>query len=241
MNKNKMIPLLITSCVVSNAPLTVLSDSNKRLQSTMNALFMLSEYCREVPIVICDGSGYDFSDERELLENIFQNIEFLNFHNDSEGVKRFGKGYGEGQIVNFALANSEILKKYDAFAKCTSKLWLSNYFECIKVFSGRAAFLTAPFFSPDKVDTRFYIISKDFYLGKFSSIHTRVDDLNGRHLEHVFFEVIDNMPYRQVIGREIADIYGHSGSVGIHFKPSKIKNFIKKMKVMFAVILNLKV
>ncbi|MCV3251677.1 hypothetical protein OGZ16_15720, partial [Escherichia albertii] len=61
MNKNKMIPLLITSCVVSNAPLTVLSDSNKRLQSTMNALFMLSEYCREVPIVICDGSGYDFS------------------------------------------------------------------------------------------------------------------------------------------------------------------------------------
>ena len=78
-----MIPLLITSCVVSNAPLTVLSDSNERLQSTMNALLTLSERCREVPIVICDGSGYDFAGERELLESKFQNIEFINFHNDS--------------------------------------------------------------------------------------------------------------------------------------------------------------
>ncbi|WP_333848966.1 hypothetical protein [Leclercia sp.] len=236
-----MTPLLITSCVVSNAPLTVLSDSNARLQSTMNALLELAKNCREVPIVICDGSGYEFTNERKALQNIFKEIEFLSFHNDSDSVKLYGKGYGEGQIVNFALEHSRILKKYDAFAKCTSKLWPSNYLECINAFSGHAAFLTAPFFSPDKVDTRFYIIKKQYYLDKFSNIHTKVDDLNGRHLEHVFFEVIDGLPYRDVIGRIIPEMYGHSGSVGIHFKPSKAKNFIKKMKVLFATALNLKV
>lgn len=241
MAKNEMTPLLITSCVVSNAPLTVLNDRNARLQSTMNALLALSERCYEVPIVICDGSGYDFTDEQELLKSKFKEIEFLSFNNDSESVKLYGKGYGEGQIVNYAIANSQILNQHDAFAKCTSKLWPSNYLECINAFSGRAAFLTAPFFSPDKVDTRFYIIQKQYYLDEFANVHTKVDDLNGRHLEHVFFEVIDGLPYRDVIGRVIPEVYGHSGSVGIHFKPSKLKNHIKKVKVVCARTLNLNV
>ncbi|WP_127904523.1 hypothetical protein [Aeromonas caviae] len=241
MSNNEMIPLLISSCVVSNAPLTVLSDKKQRLQSTVNALLALSVSCRNVPIVICDGSGYDFSCEKELLQEKFDRIEFLSFHNDSDSVRLYGKGYGEGQIVNYALEHSSILKEYDFFAKCTSKLWPSNYLQCIKNFSGKSAFLTAPFLSPDKVDTRFYIINKQFYIDNFYNVHTKVDDLNGRHLEHVFFEVIDNMPYKDVIGRIIPEIYGHSGSVGVHFKPSKTKNIIKKLKVMCAVALSMKV
>ncbi|WNP36057.1 hypothetical protein RN333_07550 [Enterobacter kobei] len=241
MQKNDMIPLLITSCVVSNAPLTVLSDSNARLNSTINALLEISDRCYDVPVVVCDGSGYDFANEKEFLESKFKRIEFLSFHNDSNSVRLYGKGYGEGEIVNYALANSKILNEYDIFAKCTSKLWPSNYIKCIKAFSGNAAFLTAPFFSPDKVDTRFYIIRKQYYISKFSNVHLKVDDLNGRHLEHVFFEVINNLPYREVIGREIPEVYGHSGSVGIHFKPSRLKNFIKKIKARSAIFLNLKV
>ncbi|WP_437880299.1 hypothetical protein [Pseudomonas sp. LRF_L74] len=206
------------------------------MRSTMMALLKFSELCRDIPIVICDGSGYDFSNEQKLLKNKFSNLEFLSFHNDSERVRTLGKGYGEGQIVCYALAHSEILKKYDDFAKCTSKLWVSNYRACVDGFTGMAAFLTAPFFSPDKVDTRFYIVNKAFYFEHLLHAHEKVDDLNGFHLEHAFFNAIRGMPYRRVLGKNIPETYGHSGSVGIHFKPSKIKNLIKKSKVVLGVL-----
>lgn len=189
-------PLLITSSVHSHAPFVKLSSAEERISLTLEGLdkwLMLNDRLR---IVICDGSSFDFS---ELIRARFPqaNIDCLFFENDQEAVFEFGKGWGEGEIVKYALHNSSLLRRSRLFAKCTSKIFLSNFAEIFKFWNG--TFLCdckiANAYDADKInlkwiDTRFYIIDKHLYLDKFVNAHLDVRDRENRYLEHCFKDVV---------------------------------------------------
>ncbi|HGC5044181.1 TPA: hypothetical protein ACIYP2_005853, partial [Escherichia coli] len=126
------IPVLVTSCISPNAPLTNLSDENSRLLHTLKAIRELSKNADS--IVICDGSDYDLTkdihNDKQILNK--DSIEIIHFKNDTESVKSYGKGYGEGEIIEYALMNSRYLSNAESFAKITSKLYVDNYKQCIK-------------------------------------------------------------------------------------------------------------
>jgi len=178
-------PLLITSCVSTSAPLTTLSNPTERINLTVKFIGAWLSAFPQLKIVICDGSGFNFS---QTLDNLFPTacIEVISFMNDASSVSMYGKGYGEGEIINYALENSRILKESSLFAKVTSKMWVKNFEDCVKIFNGQ--FLAAPQFqalpSRDKIflefiDTRFFISDLKFYLSTLSKAHLRVRDLEG--------------------------------------------------------------
>lgn len=213
-------PLLVTSCINPSAPLTNLSNPTDRLALTIEFLMRWLEKFPSIRIVICDGSDFNFD---PILHDVFPTaeIECLHFQNSAKSVSRYGKGYGEGEIVNYAIANSKTLKSADYFAKITSKLYLKNFEDCLELWNGRfAAFAQFKLIeSRDKVafcmlDTRFYIASKSFYFKYLSDAHLNVRDLDGYYLEHSFKDhlVKNNI---ESFGLPFAPIFeGVSGSSG---------------------------
>lgn len=163
-------PLLITSYINAEHSTTVeLKDSAERLRLTMNAIEAWLKMDPSLSIVVCDGSN---SNQRDLIKRRFpkSQIEWISFQNSTDLVEKYGKGYGEGEIISYALEHSNILKNQDVFMKCTAKLWVKDYQKIIQKFPGhflaKAFFKNVLTFKPTEleyIDTRFFVSSKVFF------------------------------------------------------------------------------
>ena len=222
--------LLISSAVTVTAPFTALIDSSLRISSTLHAIKKWLEYSRDMKIVICDGTGFDFS---SLLQEYFPgaNSECLYFHNDTNQVSTKGKGYGEGEIIEYALQHSTLLSTSDFFAKCTSKLWVANYHQCLQLWNGHilvnARFLMAPTLDNvalESIDTRFYLINKNLYLSKFLHAHESVTDYEHHYLEHCFKDVITAHGIASCVFPISPIIHGISGTTGEDYQVTNSLN-----------------
>jgi len=229
------IPILITSALKPSAKYTALQDFELRLDATIKALNSFIAIGVK-HIVICDGSGVNLGPF--LMKRVPENdatIEILYFTNDVDKVWLQGKGYGEGEIIDFALENSLLLKRFDYFAKCTGKLWVANYRRIVKNFNGVFVSNYIGRFSPSSLDTRFYIVEKNFYLSYLRDAFKETDDDNGNYLECVFFQRITKSGFKHWISTPYIRIFGLSGSSGNVTMPSRmncilrtVRNYVQK-------------
>lgn len=214
--------VLLTSAINVSAPRTALSEPSRRLEETLKSIEMWRRMPGVGKIVLCDGSGFDFP-MIALGSRDGADVEVLSFTNDVEEVGRKGKGYGEGQIVSHALAHSRFLSTESVFAKCTGKLWVSNFRRCLRGFNGVAAFDYAGWLQPTSIDTRFYIVQKSFYLDVLSDAHVGVDDSRGIYLEHVFAQALAAKKLASYAMSPTPRIEGVSGSMGVAYETREMK------------------
>ena len=185
-------PLLITSSVNVHSPASKLRNVWLRQSFTLQAI---SKWIKQVPglnIILCDGSGHDFS---HIISDKFPGltIECLSFQNSYELVARYGVGYGEGEIINYALKNSALLNSAQYFVKCSAKLWLLNsrhlrLFDSKKDLTANFGFSTLDRLissSPTYMDTRCYCVNRTFYHKYFESAYKEVSDIANNPLEAV--------------------------------------------------------
>ena len=232
--KPNLPPILLTSCVIVSDHSVSLKDENSRIRLTIESIEKWLGISPDLRLVICDGSNFDFS--RIVLEKFPEaNIECLFFENNKELVALYGKGYGEGEIVKYALQNSVILKESDFFAKCTSKLWVENFFECLEGWNG--TFLCKGYFSNVfsfrktqflYVDTRFYLVNKSFYLKNLVFAYLNVGNKPGLSLEHCFRDVILKNKYEGILFNVPPVICGVGGGSGTYYK-NNLKRRIKEV------------
>jgi hypothetical protein len=211
-----------------------LKDKDSRIGFTIESIEKWLATSADLRLVICDGSNFDFS---EIVFERFPgaSIECLCFENNKKLVALHGKGYGEGEIVNYAIANSVYLGESDFFAKCTSKLWVENFLECLQGWNG--SFLCkgyfADVFSPLRktrfayVDTRFYLVSKSFYLKHLVSTYRDVGGAGGLSLEDCFRDVILREGLGKVMFNVPPVICGVGGGSGTYYK-NNLKRRIKE-------------
>ena len=229
-------PLLLTSSVIPIDLSGRLNDPTLRIKYTLESVkeWLLRE--PTLKIVICDGSGFDFSD---LMKSRFPtvNIECLSFMNDSTQIAIHGKGFGEGEIIRYALEHSNVMKESEVFIKCTAKLWVANFDQCLlqwnKQFICGAYF--ANVYSYKKtilkfVDTRFYISRKDFYLKHFSVVHTQLGNIAGRSIEDAFLDVIQHEKMKHIFFRTPPVICGVGGGSGKYYKSGVIRVLKDRMR-----------
>ena len=233
-------PLLLTSCVTISAPSTQIQDKDNRIALTIASIERWLHITNNLKIVICDGSNYDFS---AILSEKFPNhqIESLFFNNDSESVALYGKGYGEGEIIKYALEKSVFLNESEYFAKCTSKLWVDNFYECLYFWNG--TFLCDCDFSYLKnfklitfksVDTSFYLVNNVFYKNNFLTAHIHVRENNRHWLEHCFKDIVIANKLNKFMLPVAPIVRGVSGTSGYENKYSfldKANDTIKRLLV----------
>ena len=80
-------------------------------------------------IVIADATGGCLLDSEEilLLKEIGVDVEQISYCQNEELIKSKGKGYGEGELIKFAIENSIFLKSEINFFKCTGKVYCRNF------------------------------------------------------------------------------------------------------------------
>ena len=229
--------LLLSSCIQVSAPYTKLKSANLRLKSTLESLKQWIKIAPTQKIVICDGSNYDFSND---CKNLFpqHKIECLNFRNDEYAVAKYGKGYGEGEIIKYALKKSKFLMNEDFFIKCGGQIYIKNFKKIINSWNGlfecdlilKRNILRIPII-PHQVDTRFYIVNKKFYIKNFLNRYQKVRDQEGNFLEHEFFNALLNINHK--VGKyfisEKPEINGISGTYGSEYSTNKVYWLKKKL------------
>jgi hypothetical protein len=229
------IPVLLTSSVVAYDREVALKDTDERIRLTLESVAEWLKIRPTSPLVICDGSSYDFS---KKIQHLFPNaiIECLSFENDQNLVEKYGRGYGEGEIVRYALAHSQFIKSAGAFAKCSAKLWVSNFQSYAEQWSG-SMLCTGVFlhvFSMIKkikwlqIDTRFYICSVNYYNKYFSDCHFYLAKENEGDLEAAFKKTIKVNNLRSILSRVYPSISGTGGGIGVPYKINTNKRKLKE-------------
>jgi hypothetical protein len=210
-------PILITSAIIQSAPLTKLTDKHQRLGLLVDSILLWAESGAQV-IVVCDGSTANIAHELSTLLDISRlqcKIEVIGFINSLPEISKLGKGYGEGEIVKYALKHSKALSESDHFIKCTGKLFVTNYLDVIASFRGDfGAYFGESVFWPKYVDTRFYISSIEFFNQYMINAYKSVNDPNWIYLENVYFSVLSNIGSSNWILRVPPKYVGVSGSSG---------------------------
>ncbi len=234
-------PILLTSSVVAMDPSVALKDQALRIFHTLESIQRWSEISPTNKFVICDGSGFNFSD---LTQHKFPhlNIECLSFMNDVDLIKKHGKGFGEGEIIRYALNHSNYLKDSSWFAKCTAKLWVENFQDCVLGWNDKlvckgvfANAFSLRKISLDYIDTRFYLVDKSFYEQFLWAAHMNLGGDSGFSIEDKFLEIITKNHLQKIFLKVPPVISGVGGGSGRYYNTSLVRRIkeILKLKVAF--------
>lgn len=225
--------MVITSSVYVNTRYTALQDAGERERQYFDSLEF---YIRETPfqkIIVCDSSGYIYPGSmRCLAEEHHKQLELLSFTGDKAAMELHGKGYGEGEIMEFVLTHSRLLKEVEGFLKVTGRLKLTNtekllrrahhrqnYFMPISLI--RPRWLVPPAARPC-VEIRVYYATKDVFKTVLLDAYRKVSDDKTYFLEHAYHDALAASAVTVQCFPLAPEITGTSGSNGWSFRERPI-------------------
>ncbi len=231
------IPILLTSSVVAHDKGVRLQDPVERARLALESIQQWRAIAPDNPLVLCDGSGFDFQPLVTTLPGSGQ-IECVHFQNNVELVKQHGRGYGEGEIVRHAIANSTLIQFAGCFAKCTSKLWVENFNVCMQPWNGRLLMkgVFDHVFSPLKattlayIDTRFYTMDVQTYRQHFLHAHEAIRTQDGYGLEESFRDIFLNKQLQGCLMSPPPVICGVGGGTGAYYRNTPLRQLKEKWR-----------
>lgn len=218
--------LIITSCI--NPPQQAylkLTDGNKRYAQTIESLkfYILSKMFRK--IILCDGSDYVF-DEEDVIGLAKSNnveLELLSFQQDFNMVKEKGKGYGEGQIMEYIVKHSMLFPSCSFFIKITGRLKVLNIIDLtLKLSSEKNYFNIYQSRYIGCVDTRIYGMSTTLFKNNFLNAYRNVNDFERRSYEFCFTDILKTNGIYYCCFPVVPQIIGFSGTGNIPYKLDSI-------------------
>ena len=233
--------LVITSTVYVSAPNTVLVDPEERKKQYHDSIQFFIKESPITKIIVCDNSGYRYPETNyDLARSHNKEIELLSFQGNSELVANYGKGYGEGEIMQFILLNSLLIRKVEGFLKVTGRLKLinvtqllgkcnhwENYFMPISLLRPR---FMLPKAARCCVEVRVYYTTKAFFRDVLFYAYKEVSDKNTFFMEHAYHNAMEMSSVNVKCFSVAPEIIGMSGSNGWIFKE---RSLLKKMLIKF--------
>lgn len=212
--------LIITSCIYPFSSFVKLTNPEEREILHIEALKRWILESNFEAIIICDNSNYSYSDELVVLaKSKGKTLEILSFEGDKIKSERYGKGYGEGEIMKYVLKNSSLINNYESFCKVTGKLFIknSNKYLGFKKIDFAFDFSYNFLWNKEKVDcvyTNFYYANLSMFKFFLEDEYLKVRDDEGFFLEHVYASALNKgvdiklMPILPII----SGVSGSSGS-----------------------------
>ena len=175
-----------------STPYLVVRDEGTRIQQYMCSLVSWARTRRVRRIILGENSNthFDFSRIVRHLEAAGKEVELLVFDGNKESP-RFGKGFGEGEILEYVCTHSRLLRMADAFYKVTGRLFVRNFDLVSDATESRHAFrrkYAKPAKNPSKVDTTFFKCGLDLFESRLMHAYRQVDDMKRIFIEHMYFD-----------------------------------------------------
>jgi len=213
--------LLLTGSIdprVSNTPMTVLNNPQERLKQYTDNITKLIKYSDFDVILFCENTNYqfDYSAFIKMAAEHKKIFEAIVFKGNAEKIERSGKGFGEGEIIKYAIENSSYLLPATVFYKLTGRLFVDNINELILKNSRKETIFIKFKFDKPMVDTRFFKSSVSFFQNTLLSSYESVNDFDGYYLEMVYYDVLKNKANIHVFS-DYPNIKGVSGSTGLNY------------------------
>ncbi len=209
-------------------------------------------------IVLCDGTmaSFDFSPIVSYARKLGKTIEVLRFK-ESDDVMAYGKGYGEGQVMRYAIEHSVHLSENTNFFKVTGRTYVRNFQSiCSSLVVESVAFSTmdnqlrrnplsrvrhwisvnvlmrsANADTSKALWTQFYKMNVGFYKKHLLESYRNVRDNDGYYLEHAFYDSLNNVSYASIA--ESIDVIGISGTSGRPYSAENFSYEIRKQAIAF--------
>ena len=186
--------ILLTSCVNPNGmPFTALSDINVRKQQYLDALrFYVNN--TPLPIVYVDNSNVDIKEYNVISNIVDDRLEILSF--DGNHDKEHGKGYGELEIIDYAIKHSNIINSNTnvSIIKITGRLVIVNIMTILNqlkynILPSSNSVICSMNSDFSMADSRLLIAPLNFYKRLIEN-RMAINDSEGVYLEHVLCSLI---------------------------------------------------
>lgn len=214
--------LLITGAINGIQPSAsayLLSDPVERLAQYLHSIeFAIDHYQIIEKIVFCENTNYSH-DYLPLIERAIKKgkeLEVLIYEGNRLLIQKRGKGFGEGEIIEYALKNSALLRDCQIFYKLSGRLMIGNFDQVVATKSEDNGFLLHPkniyLTKIDYIETFFFKVNKEFYNSKLLDAYKNVDESNFCYIEHLLYERLKKKQIRAF--KYPLQIIGNSGTSG---------------------------
>ena len=222
---------------------TSITNSKLREEQYFNCIIEIIKSRCFKKIVFCENSMYNGDYIVAIQEFANKNgimFEYLTFKSDIENVQKLGKGFGEGEILKYAMLNSKLLNDDTIFFKVTGRLIIDNLAEIIKkqrleedcIFINRFFKISSRY-----VDTRAYFMPIKIFKKYFIEAFCECDDDKGMYLERVYYKTIKINKLKQKNTVLAFDYNGLSGSSGASYRITRkrllIYNLLHKINFFY--------
>lgn len=227
--------LVVTSALnpVTDAPKVSVVEPQVRLSQLCCSLLSWAKESAIQKVVLCDNSSpeYDFRYFQQIFEDSNKSFEVLSFQGDRSKVAAKGKGYGEGEIMRYALEHSQLLVQSQSFYKVTGRVYISNFSRLHQMHRRQRRVFDNPIpalrryakryaislqddsrHKIGRVNTVFYKCNKQFFLDRLLTRNDLVNDRDRFTLEHAYFEPLIRYGFSTFETRP--SIVGVSGTTG---------------------------
>ena len=199
----------------------VLTNEDERFsQYEMGLRFLLNTGAFS-KVVFCENSNYGTEKLYHLKDLAKKNgieLELLSFQGDTVQTAIHGKGYGEGEIMAYVLANSRLAAAADFFVKITGRMQIDNIREIVARLNQEKTYFNIPNRTRrDIYDTRIYAMPKKQFERYFKDSYEKVQDEQGIFLEMVYTDILVKKNIRVINFPRYPRITGISGSNGITY------------------------
>lgn len=196
----------------------VLKDEKERLEQYKSSLQLLLCSGAFEKVIFCDNSNFEMeqiSFLKEIARNNDVELELMSFQGDTQKVCMQGKGYGEGEIMNYVFSRSKLLYAEDYFVKLTGRLVVDNIKNIVKHMNPKNTYFNIPNRTIRNLyDTRIYGMPVRQYKLFFMDAYERVMDRQGIFLENVYTQILKQYKIKVYNFPRYPRIIGVSGSGG---------------------------
>jgi hypothetical protein len=212
--------VLITTAIAPPVGMPYLKITNvaTRHLTTKAAIYFWAAQGVE-KIVVADATGKTplNGEELEMLEKMDVQVEQLAYFQNDALIKSKGKGYGEGELIKFALANSNFLQGAEGFFKCTGKVYCRNFKAIFQLIEGNHIqhmfwrWLEPGDFLRTWADVRFFYSTKEFCEKHLIPAYLSSDD-NAEATEFSVFSMLQQvLPAATALRPLLSGFCGGSG------------------------------
>lgn len=178
--------LLITATIhPGSTPFVARSDPEQRRKEYFASFRRLLDSGLNADLLFCENSGADLSEFRELASHYRNSVRILSFSGNA-GAEKFGKGYGELEILKYCFATVPEVAQYRYILKISGRYQYCNIVELAKGISEATADVICDLHvNLQYADTKTFAFKPEIALKYLFPFQHEIDDEGRVFIEHL--------------------------------------------------------
>jgi len=203
------------------------SDTTERERQYLETFAFYLESGWSNKIVFIENSGYNLTKFYECTHKYPKVKTELISCNMNDFPRELGKSYGEMLLLDYVFDHSKLVASNDRFIKVTGRFPFLNLDKLLREAERRLPWVLFcdtkdhPIYdwlrngwNGHAADTRFFVVTKDFYRKHFYGAYKQLNDSEGLLVEGLFFRVIKSQYQKEKIIRRFKTEPEPAGQAG---------------------------